>query len=418
VGDRRARRIAAKLAGGGAAILTLWALARCKRDAQRVTPPPVVSSTGADASPAPFRADVLLSANSRVQCVAKGSVLYRRGLETDAVPRRTAFDAPIVSVSCETVKACAVTTKHELWCFGANAMENELGVPTPDACDIGPCARQPTKVQGLPPMVEVVARAHTTCGVAEAGNVLCWGWRGASLGSGPTVIPGLPKANKVAVGSRFACALTREGEVWCWGLNSHGQLGIGAVSEPMEFLPPSRAVGLRQVTALGAGLSHACAMVRDGVACWGGSLDVQTGTATEPCAGMPCTPTPTLVDLPRGRTPVSLDLVGNSSCVLTQTGEVVCWGQNVDQTLGSASDSCSTPCVKRPRPLMGLPPMGAISLGGSHACALSNDGELLCWGGLSDAGLATSSLSTLDASATCAGCVGPLGRLNLATTFP
>jgi alpha-tubulin suppressor-like RCC1 family protein len=424
------------------AILLALLLARCKREAAKTVPKaPDACSEVPDGSAAPSGstaasvADILLSADTRVQCVAKGAVLHRMGYRTDAIRRRTEFDASIVSVSCSHMTACVVTTKHEVWCLGGNDF-GEIGVPTSEECDIGPCSRVPRKVLGLPPIVEVATEAHASCAVGEAGQVFCWGWHGAALGEsvnpsqrparseGVAAIAGLPRVRSVAVGSRFACALTREGEVWCWGNSADGQLGRGLLGAESE--PPARVPTLPKATALSAGLSHACALSEKDVWCWGTARDSQTGTEGQPCGSVPCALTH--VNLPAEMEPVAVDLAGNSSCALMKTGELYCWGQDVNETLGAMPEHCPFPCVKRPRNIEGIPPLVAISHGGTHTCGRSRAGELVCWGGVVDAGLVTScghvwdgGLLCLDgghfseAPPSCAGCVGSLVRLDMAS---
>jgi alpha-tubulin suppressor-like RCC1 family protein len=411
------------LGNGLVTALGVLLLVGCKKGAPSTAPNALDASAGflygAAARPG---AELLISADNRVQCVAKGAVLYRRGYETSSEPRRTEFDAPLVSVSCGQMNICAVTTKHDVWCLGDNHL-GEIGAPTSEECELGPCSRVPVRVPGIPPMVDVATRAMATCGLGQAGGVFCWGWRGAAPGEGPgmlaervSAISGVRQATQVAVGSRFACALTREGEVWCWGLNSWGQLGRGSASEPLELLPPAKVAGLGKATAIGAGLSHACAILREGVACWGLGTSFQTALDGEPCdVTVTCTPSPRLVPLPAGLEPALIDLDGNSSCVLMKTGELYCWGQDVNLTLGAKPDQCITPCVKHPRKIEGIPPLMAISHGWSHTCGLSRDGSLVCWGGLEEAGLATA--SPMGEPPACAGCVGPVVRLDVAS-FP
>ncbi|MBF0360711.1 MAG: hypothetical protein HQK49_06855 [Oligoflexia bacterium] len=64
-----------------------------------------------------------------------------------------------------------------------------------------------------------------------------------------------------------------------------------------------------------------------------------------------------------------LALGGSHSCALKNDGTVVCWGYNG---------------YKQSTPPEGLRDVKSIALGYAHSCALKNDGTVVCWGGNGD----------------------------------
>ena len=55
---------------------------------------------------------------------------------------------------------------------------------------------------------------------------------------------------------------------------------------------------------------------------------------------------------------------GARSCALTSEGNVLCWGEG----------------VSAPQRIEGVAPAVAIDVGGGHACAVREDGQVWCWG--------------------------------------
>ncbi len=86
---------------------------------------------------------------------------------------------------------------------------------------------------------------------------------------------------------------------------------------------------------------------------------------------------------------VQIALGGSHSCALTPEGGVVCWGANWTGQLGNGTNTDSA----APVPVSGLRSgvMG-ISLGGFRTCALTGHGTVYCWGNYA-AGLSGSALT-------------------------
>jgi alpha-tubulin suppressor-like RCC1 family protein len=232
------------------------------------------------------------------------------------------------------------------------------------------------------PVVRVRAgRAHA-CVVRQGGQVACWGaGDDGQLGDGNTLprstvepVPGntLGTATDIALGDRHTCALLVDGSVWCWGANDSGQLGNGTTT--LQPTPtPTRVQGTPDAIAIAAGGAFTCAVHAAGnVDCWGRNADGELGIGggLEPRS----TPQP-IPGLANIRTMTARD---RHACALTVDGLVSCWGSNQRGELGDGTRISR----REPSPVMlGLDPeIVAIAAGAAHTCALGARGQLSCWG--------------------------------------
>jgi alpha-tubulin suppressor-like RCC1 family protein len=71
-----------------------------------------------------------------------------------------------------------------------------------------------------------------------------------------------------------------------------------------------------------------------------------------------------------------LALGGSHACARTTPGRVVCWGGNDVGQLGAAGASRTSPVAVR-----GVDDAVSIAMGTRHACAARRKGDATCWGG-------------------------------------
>lgn len=228
-------------------------------------------------------------------------------------------------------------------------------------------------------VIQITAGSSHTCALTTDGKVYCWGYnRSGRLGDGTTTDRSLPAPVNalpdgviaVEAGGSHTCALTADGKVYCWGDNYSGQLGDGTTT---NRLTPVLVSGLPDgVTAISAGGRHTCALTASGaVYCWGSNSFGQVGDDTT---------TNRLTPVLIGGLPgdgISLSAGGYSTCALTASGRVYCWGNNNFGQLGDGS------YVDRHVPtLAGALPEGvkAISAGLFHTCIITNGDGMMCWG--------------------------------------
>lgn len=141
-----------------------------------------------------------------------------------------------------------------------------------------------------------------------------------------------------------------------------------------------------------AGYYFTCGLTSAGHAyCWGqnayGQLGV--GTALPLSEDRPAAVAPVLVT--GGLAFTSLSVGGWHACGLTADGSVYCWGLSLQGQSGPADASgmqrCEfsarydTPCAPTPVRMPSLPPVRAVYAGGLLTCALTFEGRPHCWGG-------------------------------------
>ncbi len=115
-----------------------------------------------------------------------------------------------------------------------------------------------------------------------------------------------------------------------------------------------------------------CALTQSGgVKCWGSNLSGELGDGTFTDRLTPVD----VVGLSSGV--IAIALGSDHSCALTQRGGVKCWGWNKTGQLGDGTTNTSPTPVN----VLGLVSgINSISAGNNHTCALTQSGEGKCWG--------------------------------------
>ena len=310
-----------------------------------------------------------------------------------------------LEVACGDEFCCARRAGGRVSCWGSNN-RGQLGDGTREP------SAAPVEVVDLTAVTQLDCYSRTCCALDEGGAVRCWGdGRQGMLGdeslessSVPVEIAGLEGVTEVAVGWWHLCALDANGLV-CWGNNTSGELGRAmssssdATPEPAAILAtplqlsggclrlpdlslrcangdgsasPEWAVD-REVLDLSTGDGHRCALLIDGsVYCRGDNGQGQLGRAGR------------AQELVFGITDATQVVCGTEhSCALRSRGNISCWGSDVQGQLGSGyaeEAACGSNCSSVPLPLVGLPPAVQLVAGANHSCALTEAGEVYCWG--------------------------------------
>jgi alpha-tubulin suppressor-like RCC1 family protein len=259
----------------------------------------------------------------------------------------------------------------------------------------------PVEVSGLSDGVIAVSAGYAhTCAVTTGGGAKCWGWNVlGQLGNGtmgsssmPVDVSGLSSGvAAVSSGGYHSCALMENGGVKCWGWNAMGQLGNGTA---VDSTTPVDVAGLNSdVLAVSTAFNHTCVLITGGgVKCWGvnsvGQLGNGTSTGPENCPSyydVACSTSPVDVGgLTTGAAATSVG--GGHACAVTTEGGVKCWGFNEQGQLGNGTTAgpelCeSSPCSTTPVDVLGLGiEISAVDSGGVHTCALTAVGDVRCWG--------------------------------------
>jgi alpha-tubulin suppressor-like RCC1 family protein len=214
----------------------------------------------------------------------------------------------------------------------------------------------------------------------------------------PTVSLGTGRTAKAVVASGgHTCALLDNGQLKCWGFNVYGQLGLGDANNrgddanEMGDNLPAVALGTgRSANAIAAGYGTTCAWLDNAqVKCWGYNAQGELGIDDSSNRGdNPNELGDSLPPIALG-TGVSPSLIvpgGDSTCVLINNGQVKCWGYNASGQLGlgdtnNRGDNPNEMGDALPSVVLGIGlTTSLVSVGGDHACALVNNGQVKCWG--------------------------------------
>jgi alpha-tubulin suppressor-like RCC1 family protein len=286
------------------------------------------------------------------------------------------------SVSVGADHVCGLTASHQAWCWGYDGL-GALG--TQPYVYQGDDA--PAPVRGGLEFTSIAAGNNWTCALTANGTPYCWGGmdefdHGSLV---PKKISGVTLVSLSNTGPR-ACGLDAAGIAWCWG---------GSDYQGLLFIPPTGCgsdcawtpvpVGNgTHWSALSPGVgSHLCGITTSNVAeCWGWNNVGQLGDGTLVNDSLP--------EAMNGDQAFAQVSAGASfSCGLTPSGDAYCWGSDRYGALGTgvASPMCleNGPCVQAPAAVAGGHKFTKIGAADDHACGLTADGVVYCWGYLVNA---------------------------------
>jgi alpha-tubulin suppressor-like RCC1 family protein len=283
-----------------------------------------------------------------------------------------------------------------------------VGVLSCDAEEGVACsAVAPTIEECAQRQISLAARNHT-CVIGVDGQLRCWGPNSSGqLGIGLDVeiwgtaegqmgenLPAVDAGGdvlQVTAGGDFTCALLVPGVVKCWGNNQVGQLGGGAredrgdqAEEMGDSLVPVDLAGT--AVAIDAGERHVCALLEDqSVKCWGQNGYGQLAQGDRLSRGINAIEMgENLHAVPLGLPIAQITAGAGHNCALSSDGQVLCWGLNRNGQLGvgdiedRGDDEEELQQLTQPVPLP--MPASSIDAGGGHTCALLVDGSAYCWG--------------------------------------
>jgi hypothetical protein len=184
--------------------------------------------------------------------------------------------------------------------------------------------------------------------------------------------PGPAVGSLVAVtaGWKHSCALTSDGKAWCWGENAdRGQLGNGRWGDTDR---PVEVAGGLTFRSLSGGAYHTCGVTTAGQGfCWGRNDYGQLGSGLADHSNVPVQVA--------GTQRFSWIGAGEfSTCGLTTAGRVYCWGRNNSGQLGNGSDASFLSTA--PIAASGDQRFEALAVGHQHACGVTSEGTMHCWG--------------------------------------
>lgn len=287
------------------------------------------------------------------------------------------------SIAAYGLRTCVVGTDGTVWCWGI-AERGASGTPR--------------QVPGIDDAVEVSVAGGHDCARRSNGTVSCWG-AGRAVGRKPGEsreglysVPGVTDAEALASGREFTCALGASGHVSCWGQSSESWRP--AVRElELEGRADEIAAGSRSVCALARGdiwcfaveeetpaqrlgthkyrdlamttLGGVCGVgEKGGLSCFGSPCTGKHSKWEEVCDG----------GITKGATAI---VAGRHLCAKVEK-EWQCWGDNTSHQIGPGGQLVSEAVPLGHKKTLG--PVVDLALGERHTCALSDTGDVTCWG--------------------------------------
>jgi alpha-tubulin suppressor-like RCC1 family protein len=265
----------------------------------------------------------------------------------------------------------------------------------------------PVKVSGSAGVTSVSLGSDFGC-LNFGTSVSCWGANDhGQLGNGTKVqssslvqVNAISNSDQLALGDHFGCITDTIKETYCWGQNNFGQLGVTAGPDQVTRIP----TGAESSAYIGAGGSTLCSLELTGaINCLGDSNAGQTGylqvsptplvnssetSVTKVSAGADTTCAinsagslkcwgALVPEILESTTFVDISVGNNSACAVTTAKKVFCWGANGSGQLGDDTNRTSlvmTPIANSTSTFTN------VSVGYRHACAITVDGLIYCWG--------------------------------------
>ena len=241
-------------------------------------------------------------------------------------------------------------------------------------------------------LLENISGGANGCALRATSEVVCWQGNLPSstimLSSGDDPQP-LTGVVQISTAHDYACALKEDGMVACWGTRTRLDYPVNIVTQNGNVL--------NDIVQVKVSRSHACVLNNAGnVYCWGNGDYGQLGndykkSSSHPVPVRGLDSKNTYLDRI-----VQLTLGGEHSCALRDDGAVLCWGNATSGQLGhgisfynvdSSLEQGNPGGVPYPVQVISvenknghLDNIYQISAGLSHTCALSNNGEVFCWG--------------------------------------
>ena len=276
------------------------------------------------------------------------------------------------------------------------------------------CAKE-ARAFGDPPegtFATISAGTGHVCALMTDGTPVCWG----SESNGKSSPLAGARFTTISAGANHTCALMADGTPVCWGDDLRG-----------ESSPPAG----EKFTDISAGFGYTCALRQDGTpSCWGYDIfqrldhpklrkeifyssrfrEIDVGEIGVACGllasrGMRCNRERIGLSIQIGQDAHSISSGVGAVCALRRDGSAVCWGSDdltppagekfKDISVGSRQLACGLrtdgtavcwgPWASLPPPAgakfieISVPPARRGNSGYDHVCALSENGEAVCW---------------------------------------
>jgi alpha-tubulin suppressor-like RCC1 family protein len=189
------------------------------------------------------------------------------------------------------------------------------------------------------PIQQLVASGVETEALMADGTVHYAGDGSASVGD--NFMSGVTAGQQIAAGYDHACAVQIDGTVACWGANDHGQLGDGTTTQPYYYVAVP-VVGISDAVQVAAYFQSTCVITKSGqVKCWGDNIRGELGDGHADPLSPAMTPAQITPNLPVVGITTATYLPSNTgynACAVLADSTVRCWGDNSYDQLGDGTD--------------------------------------------------------------------------------
>lgn len=236
------------------------------------------------------------------------------------IPVSFGTDVAVRAVSAGYAHACAVLENNTAWCWGEPSKNGRLGIGADGAAGTSVPLRVTFDHVGMGAPLDVRTGLYHSCALLANDAIACWGCNVAGAlglrGDDPSLKPVLD-----------ACQ-------------------VGAADRPVLATEVQAALAGAHIVQLVSGGNHNCVLLADrSVRCWGENQVGQLGVPFDGDAH----PAPIVVKM-NGDVLRAVEIASAASqvCAVTDTGAVVCWGDN---TFGQAGFGACVPTETLPRPV-------------------------------------------------------------------
>jgi len=287
--------------------------------------------------------------------------------------------------------SCAIMSDDSAYCWG-NGQYGALGTNSTTSSTT-PVPVYTQDVLNGKTIKQITTGYYHTCVIASDDKDYCWGYGLAGrLGDNGIVQKNAPYpvrefattvVSQIAAGNEHTCSLNSEGKLYCWGKGINGELGrdvlLGSTTPTAVNMSNFGAESVKQVVA-GDKYSHACAVISGGqeVYCWGKNNKGQIGNATFGYRNIASRAFGSSI-LSGGKTVKNVYAGGEFTCMVLNTGEIYCWGDNFNGQMGSGAATGFLPSPVKVNVPFASSGETSMYVGKDFLCALRT-GEMYCWG--------------------------------------
>ncbi len=379
-----------------------------------------------------FSAQAQVTSNTEIEIII--SATQNDGASNQTVNRKIKYTPPILnSISSNRQHSCGIKNGTS-YCWGINT-DFQLGDGSSNLAS-SPVKVSLTNLDATSTSFEQISTGEQhSCGLTNDKVAYCWGKNGSGqLGDNSSTNSNKPiKVDmssvedgtfmQIRTGAFFSCGLSVSKKVYCWGDNSHNQLGNSPeaiAAGTTSLLKPTLVTIAEEIKEISLSDSTVCALSNlNNIWCWGynfyiyGNGAVTVATPTQ--VSFDASESTPAGEIQTGEAFTAVSIGSYNACALSTLNDIFCWGFKQQGILGvSTTDGFFDHPYKRistfkdkNENLLSNIKFKKISLGSRmrnyddltlegkisgdsgtssanpryvHACAISTDNKIYCWG--------------------------------------